>query len=220
MKPDHAEAIHKEVENQIANKDKSNPDPVGREENCPLETGEDELTEQHDVQDQEIKGIGNPIIRFLEPFQFWKKKDHTMVELEVTSPKSVDEIQIEEGMVKPEEEPLRHGYGKQCLILFKVFVNSFGLIFLAEWGDRSQLATIVLASVNDVTGIILGSVVGHTLCTSLAVLAGALIAKKISVRAITVIGGCVFVGFAIATIIFGFEDPITSQASSINEIAQ
>ena len=218
MKPDHAEAIHKEVEKQIDNKDKTNPDQVGREENCPLETGEDELTEQP-VQDQpEMKEEPHLMSKFIKSVQFWKKKDHKMVQREVTSRKSVDEIQIEEGMVKPEEEPVRHGLGKQCLIIFKIFVNSFGLIFLAEWGDRSQLATIVLASVNDVGGIILGSVAGHTLCTSLAVLAGALVAKKISVRAITVIGGCVFIGFAIATIIFGFEDPITTQASSLNEV--
>jgi len=38
----------------------------------------------------------------------------------------------------------------------KIFAKTFGLIFLAEWGDRSQLATIVLASVNNVTGITVG----------------------------------------------------------------
>jgi putative Ca2+/H+ antiporter (TMEM165/GDT1 family) len=88
-----------------------------------------------------------------------------------------------------------------------VFANTFGLIFLAEWGDRSQLATIVMASVNDVGGIIVGSMAGHAVCTSLAVLAGALIAKRISVRAVTVIGGCVFVGCAVVTLIFGTEEP-------------
>lgn len=30
-------------------------------------------------------------------------------------------------------------FGKQCLKIFKIFVNSFCLIFLAEWGDRSQV---------------------------------------------------------------------------------
>jgi hypothetical protein len=32
------------------------------------------------------------------------------------------------------------------------------------------------------------------------------IAKKISVRAVTIIGGIVFIGFAIATLIFGPEE--------------
>ena len=37
-------------------------------------------------------------------------------------------------------------------ILFnsQLFVNTFTLTFIAEWGDRSQLATIVLAGINDV----------------------------------------------------------------------
>ena len=70
-------------------------------------------------------------------------------------------------------------------------------------GYGQELATVVMASVNDVLGIILGSVAGHTVCTSLAVLAGALVAKKISVRTVTIIGGFVFVGFAVATLIIG-----------------
>ena len=32
----------------------------------------------------------------------------------------------------------------------QLFVNTFTLTFIAEWGDRSQLATIVLAGINDV----------------------------------------------------------------------
>ena len=34
------------------------------------------------------------------------------------------------------------------------------MTFLAEWGDRSQLATIVLASANDLAGVILGGITG------------------------------------------------------------
>ena len=34
--------------------------------------------------------------------------------------------------------------------LCQLFVNTFTLTFIAEWGDRSQLATIVLAGINDV----------------------------------------------------------------------
>ena len=35
-------------------------------------------------------------------------------------------------------------------IYHQLFVNTFTLTFIAEWGDRSQLATIVLAGINDV----------------------------------------------------------------------
>ena len=36
-------------------------------------------------------------------------------------------------------------FGKKCVKIFRVFSNTFAMTFLAEWGDRSQLATIVLA---------------------------------------------------------------------------
>ena len=36
------------------------------------------------------------------------------------------------------------------LLNSQLFVNTFTLTFIAEWGDRSQLATIVLAGINDV----------------------------------------------------------------------
>merc|ERR1719339_212405 len=95
-------------------------------------------------------------------------------------------------------------FGKKCLKIFKLFVNCFTLTFIAEWGDRSQLATIVLAGINDVVGVILGGCLGHDICTGGAVLAGALIARFISIRKITFLGALVFLGFAIASI---FIDP-------------
>merc|ERR1719264_840399 len=88
-------------------------------------------------------------------------------------------------------------FGKRCLKVFKLFVNTFTLTFIAEWGDRSQLATIVLAGINDVVGVILGGCLGHAICTGGAVLAGALIARFISIRKITFLGALVFLGFAI-----------------------
>eukprot|EP00095_Tigriopus_kingsejongensis_P009660 maker-scaffold440_size170678-snap-gene-0.32 protein:Tk09660 transcript:maker-scaffold440_size170678-snap-gene-0.32-mRNA-1 annotation:"low quality protein: transmembrane protein 165-like" len=96
-------------------------------------------------------------------------------------------------------------FGKRCYKIFKLFLNCFTMTFLAEWGDRSQLATIVLASINDVSGVCVGGVLGHTFCTGLAVIAGALIAKKISVRVVTLIGALVFLGFAVASLFFDPE---------------
>ena len=50
------------------------------------------------------------------------------------------------------------------------------------------MATIVMAGINDVAGVCLGGVLGHIICTGLAVICGALIAKKISVRMVTLLG--------------------------------
>uniref|UniRef100_U3JLZ2 GDT1 family protein n=1 Tax=Ficedula albicollis TaxID=59894 RepID=U3JLZ2_FICAL len=81
-----------------------------------------------------------------------------------------------------------------------IFVQAFTLTFLAEWGDRSQLTTIVLAAREDPYGVAVGGTVGHCLCTGLAVIGGRMIAQKISVRTVTIIGGIVFLAFAFSAL--------------------
>lgn len=87
----------------------------------------------------------------------------------------------------------------------KVFLQALTLTFLAEWGDRSQLATIILAAREDIFGVMLGGVLGHGLCTGLAVLGGRMIAQKISVKTVTLVGGVVFLIFAVSALFFDPE---------------
>ena len=79
----------------------------------------------------------------------------------------------------------------------RVFTQSFTLTFLAEWGDRSQIATIGLAASRNVWGIIVGGVVGHALCTGLAVVGGKMLATKISPRTVAYAGGGLFLVFGV-----------------------
>jgi len=79
-----------------------------------------------------------------------------------------------------------------------VFLKSFTLTFLAEWGDRSQLTTIILGAREDVAGVCIGAILGHAICTGIAVVGGRLLAQRISVRTVTLIGGVVFLLFAIS----------------------
>ena len=110
--------------------------------------------------------------------QFWKKQNVSKVSksdketikqpaTDTTPLAPADAHSAEEGEVKDETPPVTET--SKFMSLFKVSINTFGLIFLAEWGDRSQLSTIVLASANDVGGIILGGCLAHTICTSIAV---------------------------------------------------
>ncbi|KAL1506675.1 hypothetical protein ABEB36_005998 [Hypothenemus hampei] len=84
----------------------------------------------------------------------------------------------------------------------KIFLQAFTMTFLAEWGDRSQLTTIILGARENVYGVILGGVIGHAICTGVAVLGGRMIAQKISVRTVTIIGGIVFLLFAFSALFF------------------
>jgi Ca2+/H+ antiporter, TMEM165/GDT1 family len=80
-----------------------------------------------------------------------------------------------------------------------VFVQAFVLTFLGEWGDRSQIATIALGAAHvrfsrlslcvfadafceNVYLVTLGTVIGHSMCTALAVIGGRYVSTKISVK--------------------------------------
>jgi len=88
-------------------------------------------------------------------------------------------------------------------ILTPVFIEAFVLTFLAEWGDRSQIATITLAAHNDPVGVTIGAVVGHTICTTIAVFGGRLIATQISQRTVAFAGSFTFFCFAFLNLLKG-----------------
>jgi putative Ca2+/H+ antiporter (TMEM165/GDT1 family) len=79
------------------------------------------------------------------------------------------------------------------------FLQSFALIFVAEWGDRSMLATIALGAAQNPVGVFFGAVGGHAGATLLAVMGGALLSKRISERAVGLTSGVLFLVFAVAT---------------------
>jgi len=103
----------------------------------------------------------------------------------------------ETGLVQNNKKPSSL-YGR-CVAAFvsKIFLQAFTMTFLAEWGDRSQITTIILGTTNDPYGVTAGGCLGHFICTGCACIGGRIIAQKISVRNITLLGGTVFILFAI-----------------------
>ncbi|MCH98889.1 GDT1-like protein 3 [Trifolium medium] len=78
-------------------------------------------------------------------------------------------------------------------------MQSFVLTFLAEWGDRSQIATIALATHKNALGVATGATIGHTICTSVAVVGGSMLASRISQRSVATVGGLLFLGFSLSS---------------------
>ncbi|KAG0142034.1 hypothetical protein CROQUDRAFT_673770 [Cronartium quercuum f. sp. fusiforme G11] len=83
------------------------------------------------------------------------------------------------------------------LLLSPVFVQTFIMTFLAEWGDRSQISTIALGAAHSVYLVCIGTVLGHAFCTFLAVMGGRWLATKISVKQVTLGGAVLFLVFGI-----------------------
>ena len=77
---------------------------------------------------------------------------------------------------------LRGLHNLSSLVLSPAWVQTFVMTFLAEWGDRSQIATIAMAAGQDYWWVTLGAIFGHACCTGLAVIGGRALAGKVSMR--------------------------------------
>ena len=84
-----------------------------------------------------------------------------------------------------------------------ILLQAFVMTFLAEWGDRTQISTIALAASYQPAGITTGAILGHGICTAIAVIGGRLIAGRISERLVTAIGGLLFLFFGAVSVLEG-----------------
>ena len=77
----------------------------------------------------------------------------------------------------------------------EIVLEAYVLTFLAEWGDRTQIATIALAAGNNPVGVTFGAILGHAICAAIAVIGGRMLAGYISERVLTFSGGVLFLVF-------------------------
>ncbi|KAL1408697.1 GCR1-dependent translation factor 1 [Vanrija albida] len=89
-----------------------------------------------------------------------------------------------------------------------VFAQAFILTFLGEWGDRSQITTIAMAGAHSIPVIAFGTILGHSLCTFLAVMGGRYLSTKISVKHISLLGAFAFFIFAILYAVEAWHTPL------------
>ncbi|HIK44891.1 MAG TPA: TMEM165/GDT1 family protein [Leptolyngbyaceae cyanobacterium M65_K2018_010] len=92
----------------------------------------------------------------------------------------------------------------QALSALGIAGKTFGLVFLGEWGDRTQITTVMLAASHSPVGVALGALSGFFLCIGLAVVAGRLVAGRLSERFITLFAGVLFMAFALGAAVRSF----------------
>ncbi|XP_057543183.1 GDT1-like protein 5 [Amaranthus tricolor] len=78
-----------------------------------------------------------------------------------------------------------------------ILLQAFSITFFGEWGDKSQIATIGLAADENPFGVVLGGILGQTLCTTAAVMGGKSLASQISEKMVALFGGVLFIIFGI-----------------------
>ncbi|KAJ7009998.1 protein PAM71 [Populus alba x Populus x berolinensis] len=62
------------------------------------------------------------------------------------------------------EELVKEKVSKPLTNPFEIVWKSFSLVFFAEWGDRSMLATIALGAAQSPWGVATGAIAGHLVC--------------------------------------------------------
>ncbi|KAK2643865.1 hypothetical protein Ddye_019060 [Dipteronia dyeriana] len=97
------------------------------------------------------------------------------------------------------EELVKEKVSKRLSNPLEIVWKSFSLVFFAEWGDRSMLATIALGAAQSPWGVASGAIAGHLLATLIAIIGGAFLANYISEKLVGYIGGVLFLVFAVAT---------------------
>jgi len=85
----------------------------------------------------------------------------------------------------------------------KVLLTTFGVIFLAELGDKTQVATFLFAAGNrSPTAVFVGSASALILTSLLAVLFGSLVSRVVPIMYIKIGAGALFILLGLWMVLF------------------
>jgi putative Ca2+/H+ antiporter (TMEM165/GDT1 family) len=85
----------------------------------------------------------------------------------------------------------------------KVFLTVFAAVFLAELGDKTQLATMLFAADRAVSKltIFIAASMALIVATAIGVLAGGIVAQYVSPKMLNYVAGAGFIGIGIWTLL-------------------
>jgi Ca2+/H+ antiporter, TMEM165/GDT1 family len=90
--------------------------------------------------------------------------------------------------------------------VIEAFLASFGLVFLAELGDKSMLLAIAFAARYRPWPVLGGIAIAAFVMLGLSTLLGAALGAALPARAVAIGGGLLFVGFGLWTLLDDDED--------------
>jgi putative Ca2+/H+ antiporter (TMEM165/GDT1 family) len=92
--------------------------------------------------------------------------------------------------------------GQQAHKPWLVFATAFGVIFIGEWGDITQIVTADYAArYHDPTSVAIGAILGLWTVTALAVVVGARLLNLVPPKILQRVTGLVLLGFGIISLV-------------------
>jgi len=82
----------------------------------------------------------------------------------------------------------------------QAFLVGFGVIFVAELGDKSQLMALAFAARFKALHVLIGITIATAIVHAISVALGAVLGVALPTRAINVVAGLAFLGFAVWTL--------------------
>jgi len=88
---------------------------------------------------------------------------------------------------------------------YKIFLTVFVTVFVAEVGDKTQLATMLFAADKEVSKltVFFGASLALIIASALGVLAGGILSQYISEKQLNYLAGVGFIGIGIWTLLRG-----------------
>jgi putative Ca2+/H+ antiporter (TMEM165/GDT1 family) len=80
--------------------------------------------------------------------------------------------------------------------IIAAIVTSFGVVFIAELGDKTQLLALGFGAQHSLRLVAVGLTLGYAVANLLAVIVGGLLGAALPARPIQIVSGLVFLGFA------------------------
>lgn len=89
----------------------------------------------------------------------------------------------------------------------KLFMTIFAVVFVAELGDKTQLATMLFAADKDVSRLVVFAAASLALivATAIGVAAGALVSQFVSEKTLSMIAGVGFIAIGALTLYQAFR---------------
>ena len=80
-------------------------------------------------------------------------------------------------------------------------IQLFLFLCLSEFGDKSEISTVTITAIYNVYGVLIGTMLAYLGAISIAAFLGIYVGKFLTEKMMTIIGGVLFIGFAVQILI-------------------